>query len=333
MSRPFRLSVLDQSPIPEGSTAGDALRNTIDLARWAEQLGYHRYWLAEHHGTPGLACASPEVVIGPVAAATSRLRVGTGGVMLPHYSPLKVAETFSMLSGLYPGRIDLGIGRAAGTSASVAYALQRDRRQPAPDDFYEQLRELLAYLENRGPATGPFRQVAGMHFESPQVALLGSSAQSAVWAAELGLPYVFADFINPTGEPMAAYYRDNFQPSARCKEPRVGVAVWAICADSEEEALLLSASFRMVMLLLYRGQLIAVPPVEKAMAFLAKEGVAIDELPAGRRIITGTPAKVRAAIEAVAEDYAAEEVFLVNILYDHAARRRSYELMALSFAL
>src|SRR5665213_1643194 len=128
-----RLSVLDQSPIAEGSTAGDALRNTIDLARWAEQLGYQRYWLAEHHGTPGLADASPEVMVGPVAAATSRLHVGTGGVMLPHYSPLKVAETFSMLSALFPGRIDLGLGRAAGTSAGIAYALQRDRRQPAPD--------------------------------------------------------------------------------------------------------------------------------------------------------------------------------------------------------
>src|SRR5580692_6311780 len=142
----LRLSVLDQSPIPEGSSAGDALRNTLDLARTADRLGYSRYWLAEHHGTPGLACTSPEVMIGPVAAATSNLRVGSGGVMLPHYSPLKVAETFSMLSGLFPGRIDLGIGRAPGTSSRVAFALQRDRRHPAPDDFREQMDELLTYL-------------------------------------------------------------------------------------------------------------------------------------------------------------------------------------------
>ncbi len=168
----MKLSVLDQSPIPEGSTAGDALRNTIDLARWAEQLGYQRYWLAEHHGTPGLADASPEVMVGPVAAATSRMHVGTGGVMLPHYSPLKVAETFSMLSALYPGRIDLGLGRAPGTSSGIAFALQRDRRQPAPDDFEDQLRELLAYLENRGPSTGPFRQAAALHFDSPEPWLL-----------------------------------------------------------------------------------------------------------------------------------------------------------------
>jgi len=333
MNRGFRLSVLDQSPIPEGCTAGDALCNSIDLACLAEQLGFHRYWLAEHHGTPGLACASPEVVIGPVAAATSRLRVGTGGVMLPHYSPLKVAETFSMLAGLFPGRIDLGIGRAAGTSPSVAFALQRDRRQPSPDDFHEQLTELLGYLENRGPASGPFRQLAAMHFECPEVSLLGSSAQSAIWAAELGLPYVFADFINPGGEPMAAYYRDNFQPSAKCREPRVGVAIWAICAESDEEALLLSASFRMAMLMLYRGQPIAIPPVDRAMAFLEREGIPIDQLPAGRRIITGAPAKVRAAIQAVAADYSAQEVFVVNILHDHAARRRSYELIARAFDL
>ena len=135
----FRLSVLDQAPIAEGSTSGQALRNSIELAQLADKLGYHRYWVAEHHGTPALACASPEVLIGPVAQATERIRVGSGGVMLPHYSPLKVAENFSMLSGMYPNRIDLGIGRAAGTSPAIAFALQRDRRQRAPDDFHEHL--------------------------------------------------------------------------------------------------------------------------------------------------------------------------------------------------
>ena len=174
---PIGFSVLDQSPIPESSTAGDALRNTLDLACLADKLGYHRYWLAEHHGTRGLACASREAIVGPVASATSRLRVGTGGVMLPHYSPLKVAETFSMLSGLFPSRIDLGIGGAAGTSAAVAFALQRDRRQPAPDDFREQLDELLGHFANRAPASGPFRQHLNAHFESPEIWLLGSSPE------------------------------------------------------------------------------------------------------------------------------------------------------------
>jgi luciferase family oxidoreductase group 1 len=328
-----RLSVLDQSPIAEGSTAGDALRNTIDLARWAEQLGYQRYWLAEHHGTPGLADASPEVMVGPVAAATSRIHVGTGGVMLPHYSPLKVAETFSMLSALFPGRIDLGLGRAAGTSPGVAYALQRDRRQPAPDDFRDQLAELLAYFENRGPATGPFRQTASMHFESPEPWLLGSSPQSGIWAAELGLPYVFADFINPSGEAIAGYYRDHFQASERLQSPRVGVATWAICADTEEEAQRLASSMRMLMLMLYRGRLIPVPSVETALAFLANEGVAAETLPVGRRIIVGAPSKVRSMIEEVAADYGAEEVFIVNIMHDHTARKRSYQLIANVFGL
>src|ERR687886_715127 len=148
----LRLSVLDQSPIPEGSTGADALHNTLDLARLADELGYARYWVAEHHGTPGLASASPEVVIGPIASATRRIRVGSGGVMLPHYSALKVAETFSMLSGLYPGRIDLAVGRAPGSDPMTAWALQRDRRQAAPDDFAEQLAELLAYIRDGLPA-------------------------------------------------------------------------------------------------------------------------------------------------------------------------------------
>src|SRR5580692_1832414 len=163
----LRLSILDQAPIPEGSTAGDALRNSVDLARLADGLGYARYWVAEHHGTQGLACASPEALIGPIAAATSRLRVGSGGVMLPHYSPFKVAETFSMLSGLFPGRIDLGIGRAAGTTPKIAFALQRDRRQAAPDDFREQLDELLALLGNRPLADRRFARLTAVHFESP----------------------------------------------------------------------------------------------------------------------------------------------------------------------
>src|SRR3954447_14574690 len=143
-----RIGVLDQSPIPEGSTAGQALRNSLELAQFADRLGYHRYWLAEHHGTPGLACASPEVMIGQVAGLTSNIRVGSGGIMLPHYSPLKVAETFSMLAGMYPGRIDLAVGRAAGTSPGIAFALQRDRRQRAPDDFPDQFAELLSYFSH-----------------------------------------------------------------------------------------------------------------------------------------------------------------------------------------
>jgi luciferase family oxidoreductase group 1 len=313
---PFKLNVLDQSPIPAGSTAGDALRNSLELARLADRLGYYRYWLAEHHGTPGLACNSPEVMIGPVATATSRIRVGSGGTMLPHYSPLKVFESFKMLSGLYPGRIDLGLGRAPGTSSRVAHMLQRDRRQPPPDDFRDQLDELLGYIKDGEPA--PY--------------LLGSSPQSAVWAADLGMPYVFADFINPAGEPYAAFYREHFRPSSRQPEPRVAVCAWAVCAETREEAVRLSASARMMMLLLFRGRLIAVPPVEEALAFLGHEDAPMETLPVHRRVIAGDPSAVRGALETLAQDYGADEVFVVNILYDHAARLRSYELLAGAFA-
>src|ERR687894_2793551 len=196
----MRLSVLDQSPISEGSTGPDALADTLALARLADELGYHRYWVAEHHGGPMLAGPAPEVLIGPLAAATRRIRVGSGGVMLPHYSPLKVAETFSLLAGLYPGRIDLGLGRASGTDPMTTYALQRDRRQASPDDFPDQLAELLAYLDDRLPPDHPFQRLGSSLPRLPQKPepwLLGSSPQSAIWAAELGLPYAFADFINP----------------------------------------------------------------------------------------------------------------------------------------
>jgi luciferase family oxidoreductase group 1 len=318
----MRLNILDQCPIAEGSSAGDALRSTIELAKRADQLGYGRYWLAEHHGTPGLACNSPEVMIGPVAAATSKIRVGSGGVMLPHYSPLKVAENFSMLAALFPDRIDLGIGRAPGTSAQIAFALQRDRRQPSPDDFREQMDELLGYFS---------RGLRELRFQSPEVSLLGSSPQSAVWAAELGLPYVFADFINPNGAAMAAHYREHFRPSATLPKPRVSVAVWALCAETDEEALRISSSARMMLLHLFRGRLIPVPSVEKAMAFLAKEGLPVGSVPEGRRIITGSPERVRESIERVAAEYGADEVFVVNIVHDPAARIRCYELIAQAF--
>src|SRR3954469_9523719 len=187
----FRLSVLDQSPVSQGSSGGDALRNSVDLAQHAERLGYSRYWVAEHHATPMLACASPEVLISAIGAATSRIRVGSGGVMLPHYSPLKVAETFSMLTGLYGERIDLAIGRAPGSDPITAFALQRDRRVAAPDDFPEQLAELLAYANDTMPVTHRFARLAKRPggVQHPDVWLLGSSPQSGIWAAELGLPY------------------------------------------------------------------------------------------------------------------------------------------------
>jgi luciferase family oxidoreductase group 1 len=330
---PLRLSILDQAPISEGSNGSEALHNSVDLARLADGLGYHRYWVAEHHATPMLACTSPEALIGPITAATSRLRVGSGGIMLPHYSPFKVAETFSLLSGLFPGRIDLGLGRALGTDPSTGYALQRDRRQIAPDDFPDQLVELLAYLNGSLSADHPFARLSatlpGLP-ERPEPWLLGSSQQSGLWAADLGLPYTFADFIQPAGAAAVNRYRQEFTPSVWGAEPRVTVAVSALCAETDEEAERLAASHRMAFTLFRRGELIAVPPVEKALRFLAEEGITGSP---GRRSITGGPAKVRGGIEALAQEYGAEEVMIVTITHEHATRRRSYELIAEAFGL
>jgi luciferase family oxidoreductase group 1 len=325
------LSVLDQSPIAEGSTGAQALRNTIDLAQLTDRLGYHRYWVAEHHGGPMLAGPSPEVLIGPIADATQRIRVGSGGVMLPHYSPLKVAESFTILAALFPGRIDLGLGRAAGTDPLTTFALQRDRRQAAPDDFPQQLAELLAYFEDNLPEDHPFRHLAKTLPGRPELPvpwLLGSSPQSAIWAGELGLRYAFADFINPQGAEIATLYRERFAPVRDIQAPRTAVAAWVLCAPSAEEAHYLASSSRMTFTLLRRGQLIAVPPPDTAVAFLEREGKRPSgEIP-GRRGIIGTPEQVRAGIETLAGDYQADEVIVVTITHDHAARRRSYELLA-----
>jgi luciferase family oxidoreductase group 1 len=281
-----------------------------------------------------LACTSPETMIGPVALQTDRIRVGSGGVMLPHYSPVKVAESFSILSALAPDRIDLGIGRAPGTDQITALALQRDRRQAAPDDFPQQLVELLALLEDKMPADHPFARLASIlpgQPERPEVWLLGSSPQSGIWAAELGLPYSFADFINPEGAAIAADYRSRFSESGRAAEPTVSVGVVAVCAETDEDAERLAASHRMAFSLLRQGRLIKVPPVDQALRFLASEG---EQLIGGsRRITAGTPDQVRAGIETIAQQYGADEVIVVTITHEHAARRRSYELLADAFGL
>jgi luciferase family oxidoreductase group 1 len=332
----LRLSVLDQSPRAEGATGAQALRNTLELARLADALGYHRFWVAEHHGGGSVAGPAPEILIGPIASATERIRVGSGGVMLPHYSPFKVAEQFSVLAGLFGPRIDLGIGRASGTDPMTTYALQRDRRQAAPDDFPEQLAELLAYLDDRLPPDHPFARLAralpGLP-EKPEPWLLGSSPQSAVWAAEIGLPYAFADFINPRGASIAETYRSGFMTSERLATPEQAVAVWAIAADDEEEAYRIAASSRMTFTLLRQGRLILVPPPDKAIRFLRDQGEDPFAPARSRRAILGTPDQVRAGIEDVAREYGAGEVIVVAITYAHEARMRSYELIAEAFGL
>ena len=336
MASTLRLGVLDQTPVSEGSTAAQALRDSIDLARLADRLGFHRYWVAEHHGGGLVGGPSPEVLIGPIAAATSRLRVGSGGVMLPHYSPFKVAESFGVLAGLFPGRIDLGIGRAAGTDPITTQVLQRDRSRAMPDDFPEQLSELLGYFERSFPADHPLARLADSLPGGPEVPetwLLGSSRQSAIWAGELGLPYAFADFINPRGVPHAETYRSSFAPGVRLAAPRIAVAVRAIVAETEAEAERLSSSWRMAFDLLRRGRPIPVPTPEKAERYFELHDYET-ETPGDRpRRLTGTAPQVRAEIEEIAAAYGAEEAIVVTITHDHGTRRRSYELLAEEFGL
>jgi luciferase family oxidoreductase group 1 len=302
-------SVLDLVTYPEGGTIPEAIAHSRELARACERLGYTRYWVAEHHGGAMLAGPSPEALIGPIASATERIRVGSGGVMLPHYSPFKVAETFSLLAGLYPGRIDLGLGRAPGSDQLTMFALQRDRRSAAPDDFPQQMAELIGYLDDTLPEDFPFRHLAralpGLP-EKPEVWLLGSSHQSAIWAEEWGLPYAFADFINPEGA-----------------DPADVVCVSAICADTDEEAERLAASGRAAFALLRQGRPSPIPPVDKALRFLESKGP-----PKGRRAVLGSPATVKRGLEEVARAYNADEVMVVTITHSHEARRRSYELIA-----
>src|SRR4051812_1992413 len=282
-----------------------------------------------------LPCASPEVLIGPIATSTRTIRVGSGGIMLPHYSPFKVAENFSMLSALAPDRIDLAVGRAAGTDPTTTFALQRDRHHAAPDDFPQQLTELLAYLDGTLPAGHPFARLAALPGgpSRPQPWLLGSSPQSGIWAAQLGLPYAFADFINPDGAGIMRSYREQFTVRGSHGGPQTIVAVWALAADTEEEARRIASSARMAFTLFQRGELIAVPPIDEALAFLEQHRPMPGDMVRRRRSIVGTAEQVREAIEAVARDYAADEVMVVTITYDHAARRRSYELLADAFEL
>ena len=247
---------------------GRALKNTIDLARLAEELGYGRYWLAEHHGTPMLACGAPEIMVAAVAAATSRIRVGTGGVMLSHYSPFKVAEVFSVIAGLHGKRIDLGIGRAPGGDLETIYALQRDRRQLLPEDYAEQVQELLAYFEDGFPPDHPLAKLARLPGApgAPVVWLLGTSPDSAVMAAELGLPYAVADFINPGSAPSGRLYREMFVPSQRLRRPEVNSGGRRrLRRDRRGGRRSLSSSWRMALTQAGRGEFGPLPAVPRAL--------------------------------------------------------------------
>ena len=333
----IKLSVLDQSPVSDGFTPADALRNTIELARLADKLGYERLWIAEHHAIVTLASPSPEILIARIGAETSNIRIGSGGVLLPHYSPLKVAENFRMLHAMYPGRIDLGIGRAPGGSGLEAFALRRDRSdRPQNDDFEEQLLELLAFLHHDFPAEHPFARikVSPDMPGAPEVWLLGSSAWSSAVAAKWGLPYSFAHFISPEETSMAVEnYRSNFQPSKHLDRPRAIVALGVICADTEAEAKRLFTSTELhIRRIRQQGKRLPVPTPEQAIAELRILESASDLVVRGTgewpRYVVGAPEQVRDELERMASHLQVEEMMIIAVLHDYRARLRSYQLVA-----
>ena len=331
----LRLSILDQSPVREGGTPADAFAETIELAQAAERLGYHRYWLAEHHGTEGLAGPAPEIMVARVAAATSEIRVGSGGVMLSHYSPYKVAETFRVLETLYPGRIDLGIGRAPGSDGRTAQALAYGSNIGI-EYFPNKIDDLTGFLTDTLPDSHPFAGIRATPAtpSTPEVWLLGSSNGSATYAAQFGLALSFAQFIAPRGgEAVVEAYRENFKPSALYSEPVASIGVFALCAETDEAAQRLGASRDLWRLRVDRGYHGPVPSPEEALAYdyTAAERARIE---ANReRSIIGTPDAVKARIEELAASFAVDEVVVLGICYEFEARLRSYELLADAFGL
>lgn len=329
------ISVLDLSPVAAGSTEAQALRDTIELARDAERLGYTRYWLAEHHGGAMVASSSPELMIGAVAAATNRIRVGSGGVMLPNHSPLRVAEQFKVLAALHPGRVDLGIGRAPGTDQMTALALRRSREAMAADDFPAQLGELLAFSgEKDWPAGHPFSHVraAPVDVPLPPIYLLGSSEYSAQLAATAGLGFAFAAHIGPEAAVGALrLYRERFNPSPRLAEPYAILAHAVLCAESDERAWELAAPARVAFRRLRAGRPTPLPRVEDAVM---EEGGAPPR-PAGRaeRMIVGAPETVRERLDELLSTSGADELMTMTNAHGLGERRRSLELVAEAFHL
>jgi len=332
----MKLSIVDVSTVSQADTRHDALMNSIDLAKHAEKWGYTRIWVAEHHGTRFIAGRSPEVLIAAIASNTSSIRVGSGAVLLNHYSTFKVAEVFCTLNELFPGRIDLGAGRAT-TGPVTDFALQQDRSKQFHSDSNQQITELVAWLDNKFPTNHPFSQAPIYTLEDkPPLHLLGSSPWSASAAAELGLSYVFAGFINQAGaSKIIDSYRKSFKPSdekARPKEPSLILAVHAVCADTEEEARRQLAPVNLVYKNLYKGNLDAeIPSPDDAIAELGELPV-LEKYVAGSsmlpKFIGGNEDSVKEQLKNIARDFSVQEIMVQDIMTDHEARLHSYELLA-----
>jgi luciferase family oxidoreductase group 1 len=319
------ISVLDLSPIVAGSDARQALQNTLDLARHAETWGYNRYWLAEHHNMVGIASAATSVVIGHVAAGTSRIRVGAGGIMLPNHPPLVIAEQFGTLESLFPGRIDLGLGRAPGTDRVTIHALRRDPM--AADTFPRDVVELQSYFRDAHPGQA-VRAVPGAGLRVP-IWLLGSSTFSAQLAASLGLPFAFASHFAPDQMHDALeLYRTGYQPSAEHPTPHAMLGLSVVAADSDAEAQRLATSLQQQFLALQRGRPVQLQPPVDSMDGLWAEWERSAVQRTLRRAIVGGPETVRRGLAAFIEQTKADELMITSHIYDHTARLRSYEIVA-----
>jgi len=319
------LSVLDLAPIAEGSTAADALRRSLDLARHAEKLGYERFWLAEHHNAAGIASAATSVVIAHIAAGTSTIRVGSGGIMLPNHAPLVIAEQFGTLAELHPGRIDLGLGRAPGTDRLTIAALRRD--VDGADTFPQDVVELQRWLDE--PREGQLVVATPGAGTRVPLWILGSSLFGAQLAALLGLPYAFASHFAPEALlPALEVYRERFEPSSQLDAPHVMVAANVIAADTDEEARRLFTSLQQSFTNIHRNRRGKLPPpIDDIDAYWLPEEQARASAMLARSYV-GAPETVRAGLEAFVAETAADELIVASAIWDHAARLRSYELLA-----
>lgn len=330
------LGVVDQSPVRTGGTAADAVRETLELARITERLGYGRYWLAEHHSTNSFAGSSPAVLIPAVAAATRQMRVGSGGVMLSHYSPLQVAENFRMLETLFPGRIDLGVGRAPGGDARTSLALQYGRGQVGIEHFPRQVEDLIGWATDAFEEGHPWRRVRAMPRAqtAPQFWMLGSGGSSAFYAAHLGCGYSFAQFISgEDGAALVRQYRERFQPTPRMSAPLASVGLGVICAETEDEAQRLAASLELWRRRIMRGQDRGIPSPDEALAEMGASYVPPRLGEDGARMIAGDPVQVRDELLRTAARYGVDELMIVTVTHDRDARVRSYELIAEAMGL
>ena len=330
----FPVSVLDLSPVSAGMTGAQALRNSLDLARFVDRLGFIRYWVAEHHNLPSIASSAPEIMIGQIAAVTEHMHIGSGGVMLPNWAPLVVAERFKVLEALYPGRIDLGLGRAPGTDPATSYMLRRRQGISEQDDFLERFQELML-LETRGfPEGHPFHNVRAMPAEAPlpPIFLLGSSDYSAQLAGQIGAAFSFAHhFATFDAVEAMRLYRENFRPSPAHDKPYAILATHVVCADTDEEAARLASTVELNFVRRAKGEYLPLASPEEALAYAYTETDRARIAQNRSRLSVGSPATVKARLEPLIAATKADELMITSMVYDHEARKHSYALLAEAF--